>query len=96
MSRFGPLWLHNGHEVVGTPGAPGKVSMKKSLRTPKCPAEQDLPGATLEPAGQAAALNETDSNSAVPEVVFGGAMTESPASRRARSKPGHGRDGWTS
>jgi len=73
------------------------MSMKKPQRAPKSAglAEQNLPGAILDAAEQAEQPSKTDSQTTVAEVAFGGAMTESPASRRVRSRINRGREGWT-
>jgi hypothetical protein len=83
--------------VTGTAGAEHNTSMKKPQEVPKSagPAEQNLPGVVLDAAEQAKHPSETDSQTPVAEVAFGGAMTESPASRRGRSRISRGRESWT-
>ena len=55
--------------------------MKKPQKVPKnaCLAQQNLPGAVLDAAEQTKQPSETDPQTTVAEVAFGGAMTESPA-----------------
>jgi hypothetical protein len=71
--------------------------MKKPQRMPESVGldEQNLPEAAVDAIQQAIPPSQADCQAPVAEVAFGGAMTESPASRRVRPRLNRDRERWT-
>jgi hypothetical protein len=93
---WAPVALKQSRRTSGTAVAEQDASMKKPQRMPESVGldEQNLPEAAVEAIQQSIPACQADSQAPVTEVAFGGAMTESPASGRVRSRLNRDRERW--